>query len=305
MTTSAAQQASAPAGPHRGLTEAEAARRLAEHGRNEVAAAKTVPLYARVLAQLRDALILVSLGAVVLTLSIGDHADTVVIALVIAVNSAVGVAQEVRADHAVAAQSALSAPNARVLRDSAPGELPAAEVVPGDVLLLGEGGIVATDAELAEASALLVDESMLTGESVAVDKDEGDRLSAGTVVVRGRGVAMVTVLAADKTGTLTEGRMAVRHVWTPRVTFDFFGVGYEPEGDVRVEGRRPTADELDPVRELLTVTALCNDAGLRPPRESSDEEHRWTAVGDPMEAALLAAAAKAGCADQSDKETRR
>ncbi|MER6516607.1 cation-transporting P-type ATPase [Streptomyces sp. NPDC001553] len=413
---SAAQQASAPAGPHRGLTEAEAARRLAEHGRNEVAAAKTVPLYVRVLAQLRDALILVLLGAVALTLAVGDHADAVVIALVIVVNTAVGVAQEVRADNAVAALSALSAPNARVLRDSAPGEVPAAEIVPGDVLLLGEGDIVAADAELAEASALLVDESMLTGESVAVDKDAAARLSAGTVVVRGRGVAMVTatgadsalgriaalldgrreptplqrrlgalgrvlaavtltlclvvfvlglarglsvatmavtaislavaavpeslpavvtlslalgarrmadrhalvrrlpavetlgsvtVLATDKTGTLTEGRMVVQHVWTPLATFDFFGVGYEPEGDVQLEGRRPTANELDPVRELLTAAALCNDAGLRPPRASLDEEHRWTAVGDPMEAALLAAAAKAGCVDQAGLHRER
>ncbi|WP_164496390.1 hypothetical protein [Streptomyces sp. ADI91-18] len=82
------------------------------------------------LAQLRDALILVLLGAVVSTLAIGDHADAVVIALVIVVNTSVGVAQEVRADNAVAA---LSAPNARVLRDSAPGEVPAAEIVPGDV----------------------------------------------------------------------------------------------------------------------------------------------------------------------------
>ncbi|MGW0752502.1 cation-translocating P-type ATPase [Streptomyces sp. NPDC002587] len=410
MTTPAAQQAPSPAGPHKGLTEAEAARLLGEHGRNEVAAAKTVPLYARVLAQLKDALILVLLGAVVLTLAIGDHADAVVIALVIVVNTAVGVAQEIRADNAVAALSALSAPNARVLRDSAAGEVPAAEVVPGDVLLLGEGDIVAADAELLEASALLVDESMLTGESVAVDKDSGARLSAGTVVVRGRGVATVTatgagsalgriaalldgkreptplqrrlgalgrilavvtlalclvvfvlglvrglpvatmavtaislavaavpeslpavvtlalalgarrmadrhalvrrlpavetlgsvtVLATDKTGTLTEGRMVVQHVWTPRGAVDFFGVGYEPQGDVLVEGRQPSAGELDPVRELLTVTALCNDAGLRPPEDPSDEEDRWTAVGDPMEAALLAAAAKTGCADRA------
>ncbi|RFC70718.1 cation-transporting P-type ATPase [Streptomyces sp. AcE210] len=405
----AAQQAPAPAVSRRGLTETEAARRLAEHGRNEVAAAKTVPLYARVLTQLRDALILVLLGAVVLTLAIGDHADAVVIALVIVVNTAVGVAQEVRADNAVAALSALSAPNALVLRDFAPGEVPAAEVVPGDVLILGEGDIVAADAELAEASALLVDESMLTGESVSVDKDPGARLSAGTVVVRGRGVATVTatgadsalgriaaqlggkreptplqrrlgalgrvlaavtlalclvvfvlglvrgvpvatmavtaislavaavpeslpavvtlalalgarrmadrhalvrrlpavetlgsvtVLATDKTGTLTEGRMVVQHVWTPRRTFDFFGVGYEPEGDVQVEARRPTTDELEPARKLLTVTCLCNDAGLRPPQDSADKG-LWSAVGDPMEAALLAAAAKAGCADRA------
>ncbi|WP_406100798.1 cation-transporting P-type ATPase [Streptomyces sp. NBC_01003] len=405
----AAQQAPAPAVSRRGLTKAEAARRLAEHGRNEVAAARTVPLYARVLTQLRDALILVLLGAVVLTLAIGDHADAVVIALVIVVNTTVGVAQEVRADNAVAALSALSAPNARVLRDFAPGEVPAAEVVPGDVLILGEGDIVAADAELAEASALLVDESMLTGESVSVDKDPGARLSAGTVVVRGRGVATVTatgadsalgriaaqlggkreptplqrrlgalgrvlaavtlalclvvfvlglvrgvpvatmavtaislavaavpeslpavvtlalalgarrmadrhalvrrlpavetlgsvtVLATDKTGTLTEGRMVVQHVWTPRRTFDFFGVGYEPEGDVQVEGKRPNTDELEPARELLTVTCLCNDAELRPPQDSADKG-LWSAVGDPMEAALLAAAAKAGCANRA------
>ncbi|WP_308313393.1 HAD-IC family P-type ATPase [Streptomyces sp. G1] len=115
----------------------------------------------------------------------------------IVVNTAVGVAQEVRADNAVAALSALSAPNARVLRDSAPREVFAASVVPGDVLLLSEGDIVAADAEPAEASALLVDESMLTGESVAVDKDLGARLSAGTVVVRGRGVATVTATGAD------------------------------------------------------------------------------------------------------------
>ncbi|WP_328543250.1 cation-transporting P-type ATPase [Streptomyces sp. NBC_00117] len=409
MTTPATQQAPAPARSRRGLTAAEAVRQLVEYGRNEVAAARTVPLYARVLTQLRDALILVLLGAVVLTLAIGDHADAVVIALVIVVNTAVGVAQEVRADNAVAALSALSAPNARVLRDFAPGEVPAAEVVPGDVLILGEGDIVAADAELGEAAALLVDESMLTGESVPVDKAPGARLSAGTVVARGRGVATVTatgaasalgriaaqldgkreptplqrrlgalgrvlavvtlglclvvfglglvrgvpvatmavtaislavaavpeslpavvtlalalgarrmadrhalvrrlpavetlgsvtVLATDKTGTLTEGRMVVQHVWTPRCTFDFYGVGYEPEGDIRIEGKRPTSDELDFARELLTVTALCNDAGLRPPQDSADK-NLWTAVGDPMEAALLAAAAKAGCADRA------
>lgn len=105
-------------------------RQLVEYGRNEVAAARTVPLYARVLTQLRDALILVLLGAVVLTLAIGDHADAVVIALVIVVNTAVGVAQEVRADNAVAALSALSAPNARVLRDFAPGKFPPQKLCP-------------------------------------------------------------------------------------------------------------------------------------------------------------------------------
>ncbi|MFJ1566491.1 cation-translocating P-type ATPase [Streptomyces erythrochromogenes] len=391
-----------------GLTDVEAERRLAEHGRNEIPPAPATPWYARVLAQLRDPLIMVLLGAVALTIAIGDHADAVVIAVVIVVNTTVGVVQETRADHAVAALSAMSAPKARVLRDGAPREVPAAVVVPGDVLLLAEGDIVAADADVTEASALMIDESMLTGESVPVDKEDDSTVGAGTVVVRGRGVATVratgpdsalgriaalldtkreptplqhrlaslgrilafvtvalclvvfglglvqglplgimavtaislavaavpeslpavvtlalalgarrmaarhalirrlpavetlgsvTVLATDKTGTLTEGRMVVQHVWTPRAAVDFFGVGYEPQGDVLVEGRQPTAAELRPVQELLTAASLCNDASLRPPRGRPSDEDGWTAVGDPMEAALLSAAVKAGCGE--------
>ncbi|MFI9004274.1 cation-translocating P-type ATPase [Streptomyces sp. NPDC053541] len=401
--------AAVSAGEAAGLTEAEAARRLAATGPNQVAARKPVRLHTRILAQLRDPLIMVLLGAVVLTLAIGDHADAIVIAVVVVVNTTVGVAQEIRADNAVAALSALSAPHARVRRDGAVRELPAAEIVPGDVLLLGEGDIVAADAELVEASALLLDESMLTGESVPVDKDIGDTLSAGTVVARGRGVAVVTasgassalgriaallddhreptplqrrlaalgrvlaavtlalcvlvfalglvrglplgtmavtsislavaavpeslpavvtlalalgarrmvarhalvrrlpavetlgsvsVLATDKTGTLTEGRMVVQHVWTPSVSAELRGVGYEPDGEVLAGGSPAEADVLAPVQELLTVTALCNDAALRPP-DAGTPDGRWTALGDPMEAALLAAAAKAGCPDQA------
>ncbi|MEV0412883.1 cation-translocating P-type ATPase [Streptomyces sp. NPDC050448] len=411
MPSPAAQRARTAVSVPEGLTEAEAERRLAEHGRNEVAPAEPVPVHARVLAQLRDPLIMVLLGAALLTVVIGDHPDAVIIGLVIVVNTTVGVAQEIRADHAVAALSAMSAPGARVLRDGAARELPSALVVPGDVLLLAEGDIVAADAHLTESSALLVDESMLTGESVPVDKASDSLLSAGTVVARGRGVATVTatgdesalgriavllhggreltplqvrlaslgrilavvtlalcvlffalgllrglpagtmavtaislavaavpeslpavvtlalalgarrmaarhalvrrlpavetlgsvtVLATDKTGTLTEGRMVVQHVWTPRAEADFFGVGYEPHGDVRIDGRTPTADELAPVRELLTAAALCNDASLKPPRQPVTDAGQWTAVGDPMEAALLAAAAKAGCADPAE-----
>ncbi|MGW7369812.1 cation-transporting P-type ATPase, partial [Streptomyces sp. NPDC054841] len=134
-----------------GLTEQEAARRLAEYGRNELTARRTVPLHVRVAAQLRDPLIMVLLGAVALTVAIGDHADSVVIALVIVVNTTVGVAQEIRADNAVAALSAMSAPSARVLRGGSERLVTAADVVPGDELLLGEGDIVPADAWLTQA----------------------------------------------------------------------------------------------------------------------------------------------------------
>ncbi|WP_406499915.1 cation-transporting P-type ATPase [Streptomyces sp. NBC_00846] len=135
-----------------GLAAPEAERRLAEHGPNEVAEVPSAPLHSRVLAQLRDPLIMVLLGAALLTIVIGDHPDAVVIGLVIVFNTTVGVAQEIRADHAVAALSTMSAPSARVLRDGTAREVAEAVVVPGDVLLLGEGDIVAADAELIEAS---------------------------------------------------------------------------------------------------------------------------------------------------------
>ncbi|MFH8893599.1 cation-translocating P-type ATPase [Streptomyces sp. NPDC017949] len=391
-----------------GLTQAEAEHRLVQYGRNEVEPPRPTPLHRRVLAQLRDPLIMVLLGAALLTIAIGDHPDAVVIGLVVVFNTTVGVTQEVRADHAVAALSALSAPRARVLRDGAAYELSAALVVPGDSLLLGEGDIVAADADLTEASALLMDESMLTGESEPVAKTTRDTISAGTVVVRGRGVATATatgsasalgriaalldgehgptplqrrlaslgrilaavtlglcvlffalglvrglgvstmavtaislavaavpeslpavvtlalalgarrmaargalvrrlpavetlgsvsVLATDKTGTLTEGRMVVQRVWTPSGAADVSGSGYEPHGDLTRTGRSLTPEQLRPLQELLTTAALCNDASLKPPQSSSDA---WTAVGDPMEAALLAAAAKADCPDPAE-----
>ncbi|MFE3287823.1 cation-transporting P-type ATPase, partial [Streptomyces sp. NPDC059233] len=149
VRTAAARPVGSPAGP--GLTQAEAERRLARYGSNEVAPPSPTPLHRRVLAQLRDPLITVLLGAMLLTLAIGDHPDAVVIGLVVVFNTTVGVAQEVRADHAVAALSALSAPHARVLRDGTPQAVPARLVVPGDTLLLGEGDIVAADADLTEA----------------------------------------------------------------------------------------------------------------------------------------------------------
>lgn len=94
-----AQPVRAPQAPDpSGLAQAEAERRLVRYGRNEVAPPPPTPLYRRVLVQLRDPLVMVLLGAAVLTLAIGDHPDAVVIGLVIVVNTTVRVAQEVRAD---------------------------------------------------------------------------------------------------------------------------------------------------------------------------------------------------------------
>jgi Ca2+-transporting ATPase len=185
--------------PQRGLSSAEAAERLARDGRNVLPAPRRVRLWRRVAAQARDPLVLVLLAAAVLTTATGDWTDASVIVLVILVNTSVGVAQEVKADRAITALSQLTAPEARVVRDGAQCQVAAADVVVGDVLVLAEGDIVPADARVMEAVALLVDESALTGESVPVDKTPASgagqaavMVSAGTVVVRGRGQAVVT-----------------------------------------------------------------------------------------------------------------
>ncbi|MGI5255933.1 cation-translocating P-type ATPase [Streptomyces angustmyceticus] len=199
----AEQQRAAP-GLLCGLSAHEAARRLAVHGPNVIAALPSTPWWRRVGQQIRDPLIVVLLAAAVLTLATGDLADAAVILLVVTVNTTAGYLQEVKAEHAVAALSTMSAPAARVLRGGADHYVPASEVVPGDLVLLAEGDIVPADAGVVEAVRLLVDESSLTGESAPVAKSAGNGsqpppLAAGTVVVRGRGRAVVTATGAAST----------------------------------------------------------------------------------------------------------
>ena len=199
--------------PEGGLSSAEAAARLARFGPNELPRARRTPLWQMIAEQVRDPLVMVLLVAAVLTLVTGDWTDAGVILFVVVVNTAVGVAQEVKAGQAIAALSELTAPEARVLRDGEQRTIPAAEVVAGDVLVLAEGDIVPADAAVTEAAALLVDESALTGESVPAEKTadgaaaspgEQGLVSAGTTVVRGRGRAVVTA-----TGTASAmGRIA-------------------------------------------------------------------------------------------------
>ncbi len=199
---------------NQGLTAAEAARRLAEQGRNELRGAPPLPTWRRVLAHFQDPLIYLLLAAIVIALAawtiegrVGWPVDAVVIAVVVLLNGALGFMQEAKARDAVAALARMSEATSAVMRDGVPLRVPSAELVRGDVLLLGEGDAVGADARLLDATTLRVQEASLTGESEAVLKDAatlraalplGDRLNMvfkGTAVAQGTARAVVTATA--------------------------------------------------------------------------------------------------------------
>ncbi|MGV3759012.1 MAG: cation-translocating P-type ATPase, partial [Actinomycetota bacterium] len=189
----------------------DAATRLARHGANVLDEATAVPTWRKVLAQLADPLVYLLLAGVVVSLAAwvaegaeGVPFEVIVILGIVAANAVLGYVQEARAEEAVAALRAMAASSATVVRDGVEQRIPAAEIVPGDVLVLAEGDAVSADARLIEEASLSVAEASLTGESEPVLKDVapvptdaalGDRFGmvfSGTAVVRGRARAVVT-----------------------------------------------------------------------------------------------------------------
>ncbi len=385
-----------------GLSTREVAVRREQGGPNEIRQSGRISVWSSISVQLRDPLVLVLLAACVLTVATGDLTDAVVIAFVVVANTTVGVVQEVRADRAITALAQLTAPSVRVRRDGREVPVPSSDLVRGDVVLLGEGDVVPADCRVAEASSLLIDESAITGESVAVGKGGADLLASGTVVVKGRAVAVVrsigsdsalgriaalmdthvqltplqrrlaelgrvlalvavvlsglvmllgllqgqslelmvvtaislavaavpeslpavvtlslalgakrmarrhavvrrlaavetlgsvSVLATDKTGTLTRAEMLVVRMWTPVRRTEVAGDGYAPDGTFTSDGAPLDPLEAPDVLDLLRAAALCNDARLVAPASPGQP---WSGLGDPTEVALWAAAAKAG-----------
>ena len=183
--------------PVRGLTNAEADLILSRHGPNRLPVAARPHLLARVVGQLRDPMILMLCAAGAVVVAIGDRGDATIIAAVVVLNTTIGVVQELRAQRAVDALTRLAAPRAQVRRDGVVVELPAADVVPGDLVRLASGDVVPADLGLLDSSALQVDESSMTGESVPVDRAIADEVLAGTVVTRGRGWGVVVRTGAD------------------------------------------------------------------------------------------------------------
>lgn len=408
-----------------GLSQAQANKRLRRYGRNQLAAEKRVPIWRKFVRQFGDALVLLLIVAASISAGLWvyerDSAlpfEAIAIFAIVLLNAVIGYVQEARADQAVAALRRMSAARATVIRDGAQRNIPAAEVVPGDIILIEEGGAVPADARLIQSTALHMAEASLTGESVPVEKDTaalvsdlalGDRRNmvfSGTAATYGRGRGAVTttgmqtemgriagmltdarrettplqkhldrvgkvmglvvvaiaavmvgtilltedvrgfsaifdvlvlgialavaavpeglpvvvtsvlalgvqrmarrnaivrhlsavetlgsatVIASDKTGTLTKNEMTVRCVVTAHGRVEFRGTGYAPVGEVKGPGTGQIEGALRlELEQALTAADRANNAILR------EDDERWTVQGDPTEGALIVAARKAG-----------
>ncbi len=188
-----------------GLESGEAAARLAQYGPNELKAEAGVSAWGILRAQFTNVLIVILLVATALSAALGHVVEAVAITVIVVFAVSLGFVQEFRAERAIEALRRMTAPTARVLRGGAESAVPAREVVPGDILVLRTGDIVAADARLLEAASLQSREAALTGESLPVEKSTGalpvgelpvgDRRNmvfAGTAVTHGRGLAVVT-----------------------------------------------------------------------------------------------------------------
>jgi Ca2+-transporting ATPase len=412
----------------RGLARGDAAGRLAACGPNVLTATPPVPAWRRFLAQFESPLVLLLVAAAIVSLVVwgiehpgGAPYEALTILAIVAINSALGFFQEARAARAVAGLARMTAAMAIVVRDGERRSIPAADLVPGDLIVIEEGMTMPADARVLVSVSLKASEAALTGESAAVDKvdapvpaasalgDRFDMVYAGTVAVFGHGTAIVTatamatefgriatllhattpeptplqreldrlgrilgviviaiavvvgvtilvlqpklttavlvgvllytvslavsavpeglaavttvvlslgmqrmakrnaivrhlaavetlgsatVIASDKTGTLTQNEMTVRAAVTASGRVAFTGTGYAPEGELCIDGAPLTeGPQRTETRRLLAAAHLASNAEL------AEREGRLTVLGDPTEGALKVAALKAGLTD--------
>ncbi|MDP4548828.1 cation-transporting P-type ATPase [Marinobacter sp. MDS2] len=396
-----------------GLSSEEVAKRFRIYGPNRLPEAAKRSLLIRFLSHFNNILIYVLLGAAAITAVLGHLADTLVILAVVVANAGIGFFQEGKAEKAMGALRRMLALKASVLREGVRCSVKGEALVPGDIVLLEAGDKVPADLRLLDVSALQIQESILTGESVPVEKQThpvsataplGDRAClaySGTLVTSGLGQGVVvatgsnteigrisgllssvevlttplirqmnvfsrwltalivlvaaallmfgyfvqhfdfsamfmavvglfvaaipeglpavltialavgvqamarrnaivrrlpvietlgsiSVICTDKTGTLTRNEMMVASVVTSSEMFSLEGVGYEPEGSIKLNAVAVNAREYNALCELGRVSALCNDASLQ------HRDGTWAVEGDPMEGALLALSGKIG-----------
>lgn len=200
-----------------GLSTQEAVERLAKNGPNSLGEEKKVPMWKKFLMQFKDAMVYILIGAAVLSAVMAvmegspeGWIDVAVILAIVILNAVLGVYQEGKADEALAALKKMSSPQTKVVRDGKITMIDSADVVEGDIITIDAGDSISADMRLTQSQSLKADESSLTGESVAVEKDAmatlaedcsiGDRttmLFMGTAATYGRGRGIVTATGKD------------------------------------------------------------------------------------------------------------
>ncbi|NDI33480.1 calcium-translocating P-type ATPase, SERCA-type [Chengkuizengella sediminis] len=408
-----------------GLSGKEVTRNLEEFGENVIIEKQKISPIILFLNQFKDFMVLVLVGAVLISGLLGEYLDAITIIAIIVMNGILGFVQEFRAERSLRALKEMSAPTARVIRNGVEMSIKASELVPGDLILVTGGDRIPADIRFINTNGLQVEESALTGESVSVTKhhetieeDEvplGDQRNLGfmgTMITKGtaKGIVVKTgmdtemgkiadliqntesaetplqhrleqlgkilialsigltimvvvagilhgqptygmflagvslavaaipeglpaivtialalgvqrmikrkaivrklpsvetlgcasVICSDKTGTLTQNKMTVTHLWMEDKILEVSGDGYRPAGELKHKGKTMDVQKDSSIRRLMQISVLCNNATLQ---KTSDKQNKkrnqkqqsdWSIDGDPTEGALLVLGAKAG-----------
>lgn len=250
----------------RGLTSSEASSRLEKYGPNAIESSNKKSLAKKIIEQILDPMVILLIVAAIVSAFTGDVVECVIIIAIVVINAIMSIIQEGKAEDSVAALQKMSSPEATVIRDGQRKHVKAEELVPGDIVVLETGDIIPADMRLIESSNLKIDESSLTGESVAVEKDAnfttnedvgiGDRenyVHSSSIVTYGHGIGLVATTGEDtEIGKIATSLDAVEEKETPLqkqlkklskvlallvivVCIAVFGLGYLRGGDDLLE----------------------------------------------------------------------
>ncbi|MDU5149609.1 cation-translocating P-type ATPase [uncultured Anaerococcus sp.] len=196
--------------PNRGLTSDEAKQRLEKFGPNVIESSNKKSLAKKIIEQIADPMVILLVLAAIVSAFTGDAIEAIIIVAIVVINAIMSIIQEGRAEDSVAALQKMSSPEATIIRDGGRKKVKAEELVPGDVVIIETGDIIPADMRLLESSNLQIDESSLTGESVAVEKDSsvefdsevgiGDRDNfafSSSIVTYGHGKGLVTATGSE------------------------------------------------------------------------------------------------------------